>query len=271
VYGALYAQDQWTLRRFTFSGALRYDHAASRYLSTCIGGANEPYMPVQSDGTKKYCTPDTDGVSYDDITPRWGAVWDVFGTGRTSVKWNMGKYNNQAAISGIYSNANPARRTANQLQRGWNDLDGDRVVDCDLMNVANNGECTGFNGIDRHGALREGPARLTGRESHRVRHGAVRTHRVRRLPQVQATAPVRRQLISGWGKRRYEWQIGIGVQHEILPRLSGEVTYNRRLYRNLTVQDQLVLAATATTAPRTMTRAWTPCWPIRVRPTTSTP
>src|SRR6185369_16935165 len=48
-------------------------------------------------------------------------------------------------------------------------------------------------------------------------------------------------LISGWGKRRYEWQIGIGVQHEILPRLSGEVTYNRRLYRNLTVTDQLGL------------------------------
>ena len=42
-------------------------------------------------------------------------------------------------------------------------------------------------------------------------------------------------LISGWGKRRYEWQLGIGIQHEILPRLSGEVTYNRRLYRNLTV------------------------------------
>jgi hypothetical protein len=35
--------------------------------------------------------------------------------------------------------------------------------------------------------------------------------------------------------------MGIGVQHEILPRLSGEVTYNRRLYRNLTTQDQLGL------------------------------
>ena len=63
-YGAFYAQDQWTLQRFTFSGALRYDHAESRYLETCIGGANEPYMPVQSDGTKRYRTPDSHGVSY---------------------------------------------------------------------------------------------------------------------------------------------------------------------------------------------------------------
>ena len=120
-YGAFYAQDQWTLERFTFSGALRYDHAESRYLETCIGGANEPYMPVQSDGTKRYCTPDTDGVSFNDITPRWGAVWDVFGTGRTSVKWNMGKYNNQAAITGIYSAANPGaahgQRAAARMDR----------------------------------------------------------------------------------------------------------------------------------------------------------
>ncbi|HKE86631.1 MAG TPA: carboxypeptidase-like regulatory domain-containing protein, partial [Vicinamibacterales bacterium] len=120
-FGAAYAQDQWTFRRFTLSGALRYDHAASSYKSTCIGGANEPYMPVQPDGTKGYCTADADGVSFDDITPRWGATYDLFGNGKTSLKLNMGKYNNQAAITGIYSGANPARRTVNSLQRAWND------------------------------------------------------------------------------------------------------------------------------------------------------
>ena len=238
---------------------------------------NEPYMPVQADGTKRYCTPDSDGVSYHDITPRWGAVWDVFGTGRTSVKWNMGKYNNQAAISGIYSNANPARRTANSLQRGWNDLDGDRIVDCDLMNFANNGECTGFNGpaIDRHRPLRERPARARrGWESDRPRHGAVRTHASRASSRRcrPTAASLGDNLISGWGKRRYEWQIGIGVQHEILPRLSGEVTYNRRLYRNLTVQDQLGLGCDrfdGATDHDTCVR--TRCSTTRIRRTTSTP
>jgi hypothetical protein len=244
-YGAFYAQDQWTVQRFTVSGALRYDHAASRYLSTCIGGANEPYMPVQADGSKRYCTPDTDGVSFDDITPRWGAVWDVFGTGRTSVKWNMGKYNNQAAISGIYSAANPARRTANALQRGWNDLDGDRIVDCDLMNFANNGECTGFNGFGTTDTARYGKDPLVlDQAGNPIGLDTVQCGRTEKgvFPQVQAyCASYGDSLISGWGKRRYEWQIGIGVQHEILPRLSGEVTYNRRLYRNLTVNDQLGL------------------------------
>ena len=244
-YGAFYAQDQWTLQRFTFSGAVRYDHAASRYLSTCIGGANEPYMPVQADGSKQYCTPDTDGVSYNDITPRWGAVWDVFGTGRTSVKWNMGRYNNQAAISGIYSAANPARRTANSLQRGWSDLDGDRIVDCDLMNFANNGECTGFNGNNLTDTARYGKDPLVlDQAGNPIGLDTVQCGRTEKgvFPQVQDyCADYGDSLISGWGKRRYEWQIGIGVQHEILPRLSGEVTYNRRLYRNLSVTDQLGL------------------------------
>ena len=44
-------------------------------------------------------------------------------------------------------------------------------------------------------------------------------------------------LMQGWGKRRNEWQFGLGVQHELLPRLSAEVTYNRRKYGNLTDTD----------------------------------
>jgi hypothetical protein len=46
-------------------------------------------------------------------------------------------------------------------------------------------------------------------------------------------------LLDGWGKRQGEWQLGIGIQHEILPRLSGEVTYNRRKYVNLVSTDEI--------------------------------
>ena len=46
-------------------------------------------------------------------------------------------------------------------------------------------------------------------------------------------------LLEGSGKRRSEWQFGIGIQHELLPRFSAEVTYNRRNYSNLTVTDTL--------------------------------
>lgn len=46
-------------------------------------------------------------------------------------------------------------------------------------------------------------------------------------------------LVSGWGQRAYEWQFGLGVQHELLPRLSMEVTYNRRWGGNRVLADSI--------------------------------
>jgi hypothetical protein len=261
-YSGFYGQDQWTLKRLTLSGAIRYDHANSNYPSTCIGtggnklvaGGNEPYVPLQVGGSyagqRQYCTPDTDGVSYNDFTPRWAVAWDVFGTGKTSVKFNMGKYLSGAAISGIYADANPAQRAVNTYTRTWIDVDGDRVPDCNLLNFAaqdlsaSGGDiCGGPTSVFGQDATRYGrdplsldaagtPLGLTTTQCGRREEG---------IPaDVQAYCDVYGEsLLDGWGKRRSEWQLGIGIQHELLPRFSAEVTYNRRSYANLTVSDQL--------------------------------
>jgi hypothetical protein len=254
-YSGFYAQDQWTVSRFTLSGALRYDHAFSQYPGTCIGeGGNEPYVPVQVggsfDGQRGYCTPDNDGVSYHDITPRWAVAWDVFGTGRTSIKWNMGKYLAGAGISGIYANANPMQRGLNTYFRTWADVDGDRVVDCDLLNFsAQNNSATG-------GDICGGPNSVFGQSPTRYGRDPYSLDQAGQLLGLQTTncgstelaipADVQAycdaygdSLLDGWSKRRSEWQFGLGVQHELLPRLSAEVTYNRKSFANLTVTDTL--------------------------------
>lgn len=247
TYVAFYAQDQWTMKRMTLSGALRYDHATSSYNPTCVGGeGNEPWMPAQIGGEyagqRRYCTPKTDGVNYHDITPRWGLTYDLFGNGRTSLKWNMGKYLNAAGLTGIYSGANPARRTVNSLTRNWDDTDRDRVVDCDPLASAPNGECTTFptffNDPVRYG---RDPFSL---DASGLAVGLAETQCGRQeqgIPEsVRAyCAAYGESLLDGWGRRQSEWQLGVGIQHEILPRLSGEVTYNRRMYSNLQVRDQL--------------------------------
>ena len=263
AYSGFYAQDRFTLKRLTLSGALRYDHATSSYLGTCIQGAgnglsqgvgNEPYVPVQVGGTyagqKGYCTPESNGVSYHDITPRWAVTWDLFGNGRTSVKWNMGKYLSGAGITGIYADANPAQRAVNEYFRTWTDVDGDRRVDCDLLNFAEqDNRATG-------GDVCGGPTSVAGEDSVRYGRdplsldaagtpiGLATTQCGRRengIPaDVQAYCDVYGEtLLDGWGKRRSDWQFGLGIQHELLPRLSAELTYNRRSYRNLTTTDQL--------------------------------
>jgi hypothetical protein len=251
-YSSVYLQDQWTLKRFTLNGAVRYDHATSRYLETCIGP--DRWIPTQVGGAyagqRQYCTPPSDGVSYNDVTPRWGVAWDVFGTGRTSIKWNMGKYLAAAGITGIYAGANPALRAVNDYTRTWTDTNGNRIPDCDLLNFqaqdnrASGGDfCGGPGSIPGQDNVRYGRDPLSLDEAG-IPIGLTTTQCGRReqgIPvDVQRYCDVYGDtLLEGWGRRRSEWQMGLGIQHEILPRLSAEVTYNHRTYANLTVTDQL--------------------------------
>jgi hypothetical protein len=244
-FGALYLQDQWTLNRFTMSGAVRYDHAKSRYGSSCIGP--DRFVPVQADGTNFWCSQPTDGVSYNDITPRWGVAWDVFGNGKTSVKWNMGKYLQAAGFGGVYTDNNPARRSTNLLTRGWDDVNGNRIVECDFFNpAAHTGptgdicgsmlQTTGVNaGLPTAAFLQFGrPPNST--QLANTNSFCGRTENSSALHQQYCQA-AGQNLMSGWDTRRNEWQFGLGIQHELLPRLSGEVTYNNRKYYNLTTAD----------------------------------
>ena len=267
-YSGFYAQDQWTLKRLTLSGALRYDHAFSSYPETCIGsggnrlvaGGNEPYVPAQVGGAfagqRSYCTPESEGVSYHDVTPRWAVAWDAFGNGKTSIKYNMGKYLAGAGITGIYADANPAQRAVNAYTRTWIDTNGNRVADCDLLNFAEQdfrgtgGDfCGGPNSIPpAPGAPAQDSTRY-GRDplsldAAGIPLGLQTTQCGRREQGIPADVQAYcdaygESLLEGWGRRRSEWQWGIGIQHELLPRFSAELTYNHRSYANLTVSDTL--------------------------------
>jgi hypothetical protein len=244
-FGAIFLQDQWTLKRLTISGAIRYDHATSGYGTTCIGP--DLYVPVQEDGKNFWCSAPADGVSYNDVTPRWGVAWDVFGTGKTSVKYNMGKYLQAAGFGGLYTDNNSARRSNNQLTRLWNDVNGDRLVGCDLLNP---NPQTGAGG-DTCGTLLQTSGVNAGQPTTQfatfgrpptatqlftANSFCGRTENSSQLHRDYCAASGQ-DLLSGSNVRRSEWQFGIGVQHEILPRLSAEVTYNRRKYQNLTDSD----------------------------------
>jgi hypothetical protein len=241
-FGALFIQDQWTLNRFTLNGAVRYDHAESRYGESCVGP--DVYVPTQTDGRDFWCSPAKKGARYNDITPRWGVAWDVFGNGKTSIKWNMGKYLQAASLSGLYNDDNDIRRSTNGMTRGWDDLNGNRIVDCEIMNPAphtlpggdfcaslfTTGTTTPTNTFQQFGRQ---PTSLFNPDTICGRHeNSSQRHQ-------DYCALAGQNLMTGWGARRYEWQFGLGVQHELLPRLSVEVTYNRRKYGNLTDSDTL--------------------------------
>jgi hypothetical protein len=234
---AFYVQDQWSLGRFSLSGALRYDHAGSRYGSSCVGP--DVFVAV------RWCSEPSDGVSYHDLTPRWGVVWDVFGAGKTAVKWNMGKYLQAAAFEGLYVDDNDARRSINALTRGWDDLNGNRVIDCNLSDPTPHtlpGGDTCGTMLDALGAP-SSPFLSFGRPPGAATPTSIICGRTDGASQLQQDycAEAGQNLLSGWGKRRYEWQLGLGIEHEVFPGLTAEVTYNRRSYGNLTDTDTLLL------------------------------
>jgi hypothetical protein len=255
-FAALYVQDQWTLQRLTLNGALRWDNATSHFGKTCVGP--DLYTPLQ------YCLNDPangdsgKGVDFKDITPRWGVAYDVFGNGKTAIKYSMGKYLQGAQVGGIYTASNAAApgRTVNSYSRVWRDLDGDRVVDCDLTipvvapgtgGLPPNGECGGPSGLGVTAAT----ARRFGRSPDdlddlglAIGLGTIycgidepsMAQAARNYCQNYFNAGGS-SLLDGWNKRQYEWQWSLGVQHQILPRLSGELTFNQRKKYNLTASD----------------------------------
>ena len=100
--GVVLRAGQWTMNRLTLQGALRYDHPWSWFPET-----DEPearFFPGASFAR-------TDGVTgYNDITPRMGAAYDLFGNGKTALKVNLGKYLQGASVSNLAYGANPALR-----------------------------------------------------------------------------------------------------------------------------------------------------------------
>jgi hypothetical protein len=202
---SFYLQDQWTAKRLTISGAVRYDHVWSHFPEQQLGP--NPFVP-----TPITYAPE-DGVSYHDITPRFGAAYDIFGNGKTAVKVNVGKYLVAADGSSITGGLlNPLTRVATSTNRTWTDADRDFFPDCDLRNPqaqdlrAAGGDFCGINDNLNFGR----PVFSTTYDPH---------------------------ILSGWGKRAYDWNFGVQVQQEVLPRMSVNVGYFRRVFGNFFVTD----------------------------------
>jgi hypothetical protein len=204
---AFFAQDTWTRGRVTFQGALRYDRAWS-YSPEGLSGSQVDAPRLGFSAITFPRTPSVD--AFNDITPRFGVAYDVFGTGKTAIKFSGGRYLGAATNGLAYTRNNPAVRTVSSVARGWTDLDNDRVVDCNLGILTANGEC----------------AALTGNS---LNFGGL----------SGIVDQVNQDTLTGWGARDYDWQWSIGVQHEVLSRVSVDVAYARRSFHSFTVTDNL--------------------------------
>jgi hypothetical protein len=196
-----YAQDQWTHARLTLQGGVRYDSLTSSYPDQRIGGPGWPYAPEEI----FFPSRSTPGYAWKDLTPRVGAAYDLFGNGKTAIRFNLGRYMEAITASNNDIDLNPITRMVVNSTRGWVDADRDYVPDCDLNNRAANGECAPLDNQN--------------------------------LGRPVFTRNFDPDFVGGWGVRPYNWALGFGVQHEVAPRVSVTATYNRSWWGNWYVVD----------------------------------
>ena len=109
----LYAQDQWTFHRLTVNPGLRFD-------------AYHEYLPAQHLVATALLPardyPELDNIpNWKDVSPRLGVSYDLFGTGKTALKFSVGRFIEDLSLSGALGSAvDPARSTSvNATTRAW--------------------------------------------------------------------------------------------------------------------------------------------------------
>lgn len=202
----LFVQDRWTVKRLTINAGLRFDR-----LMNSIPAQDAPGGTWI--GPRHYDAIDN-AVNWKDLDPRIGAVYDLFGNGKTAVRFAASRYVAANPITQART-INPINTSVNSATRSWTDID-----------------------------VLPGTSTASGRSLPTNGDG---------IPQVNELGPLSNQnfgltnpatlfdpaLNEGWFTRRGNWEFTTGLQHELLPRVSTDIAYFRRSQFNFTLTDNL--------------------------------
>ncbi len=107
---ALFVQDTWTLNRLAMNGGIRFEWLNASVPASEIQGGR--FVGFRSFSEHK------DLPNWFDISPRFGLVYDVFGTGKTALKFSLNKYTD-GIMSGLAEKYAPAGSVRFSVCGAW--------------------------------------------------------------------------------------------------------------------------------------------------------
>jgi hypothetical protein len=197
----VYAQDSWRIQRLTVNGGLRFD-----YVQEKVSG-----QPAQNGRFVR--APAYDDImlpAWKNISPRASAVYDVFGTGKTAIRFGFNKFMT-AATTGVAEIYDPSALTS--IGVTWVDTNGDDIAQGALGCAFNTPGCE------------------------------INT------AQIPATFGLRSATTFDPGlKRPYQLATNLGVSHELFPGVSVTAEWFHTDFNNLTVRNNVLRTAADYTA-----------------------
>ena len=207
----MFVQDQWRIDRLTLNYGVRFDFVRGYTPVQEMPGTPDdkfydrfPGIPPVNPwvGTRTFEAVD-DIPNWKDVDPRFGASYDLFGNGRTALKFAIGRYVAKTNVD-VAVLLNPNTTAVNTASRSWTDANNNYYPDCNLGDFGLNGEC---GPISDQNFGKQNPRALQWSD-------AVRT---------------------GWGVRDNNWDMSTEVQHEVTRGLSVNGGYyfnNGGYFRN---------------------------------------
>ena len=205
----IYLTDQWTFKRVTLNLGLRYDYFNAYVPEQNLSAG--PFVPARS-YDKVDCVP-----CWKDFNPRAAVAYDIFGNGKSALKFNVGRY----VMADIYTMAranNPVTRAVLNATRTWTDTNGNFTPDCNLANFGaqNNSDSGG----DVCGALNNANFGLNN-------------------PNAVIFAA---DAVAGFGARPNNWQTQITFDQQLRHNISLGVGYFRTSWSAFTANQNVALA-----------------------------
>jgi hypothetical protein len=207
----VYGQDQWSTKRLTLNAGLRFDLLRYGYPAYDV----PPSLYVRTARTGPGDVP----LNWKSLSPRLGASYDLFGDGKTAVKWSLGKY---VAADGIIrrSTINPLAQNSNTT-RTWTPSAAElALIAAGATNVTPLGDP-----LNPAANVELGPS-TNGK-----------------FGQAVVSTNFDPEWAKGFGKRPYNWELQTSVQHELLPSIGISAGYFRRWYGNFEVTNNLATSA----------------------------